>query len=85
MAAMTLTALQLVEAFVRDTFQVVIFIKEGENDKRLVWTSQLFTSRRAARRELVRLRRLLKAMHLWQFFQSHYIMSIEEVQQSRHR
>ena len=80
----TLMALQLVNAthpVRRDTFQVVIFPKE--EDKDAVWTSQYFTSRRAAKQHLARLRLLFKEMHLWQFFGAHYDMSVEANQGTR--
>lgn len=63
------------------TFQVVIFRKFSDPDVEesagAIWTSDIFTSRRAAGKQLHSVRSHLKSLDLWQMFQTNFEMSVE--------
>jgi len=68
----------------RDTWQVIVYrlAYDEEDAVGAIWTSQYFTSVRAARQHAARLRRLFRDLHLWELFRGHYGMSVVPNQQN---
>ena len=69
----------------RDTWQVIVYrlTSDEEEAAGAIWTSQYFTSVRAASQHAARLRRLFRDLHLWELFRAQYGMSVVPNQQNR--